>query len=233
MSAESVTGPLLVLDGVNKIYGTEVPVQVLHPTDLVISRGDYLAITGPSGSGKSTLLNLLGLLDSPTSGCYYVDGVDTTMATERQMLALRGHSFGFIFQAFHLIPGKTALDNVEMGALYSNPSRKERKDTAMEKLKYLGMGHRMHADPRTLSGGEKQRVAIARALMGDPLVLLCDEPTGNLDSRNTATTVELLEDLNVQGLTVVVVTHDQDVAARASRHVRVADGVVSEITRIS
>lgn len=220
--------PLLVLNGVTKSYGSENPVPVLQPTNLVVNHGDYLAITGPSGSGKSTLLNILGLLDAPTSGEYIVGGLNTTTATERQTLALRGHVFGFIFQAFHLIPGKTSLENVEMGALYSNPRRRERREAAIEKLGQLAMSHRMHADPRTLSGGEKQRVAIARALMGDPLILLCDEPTGNLDSTNTDTTIELLENLNRGGLTVVVVTHDADVASRAFRHIKVADGVVME-----
>lgn len=227
------TSPLLVLDGVTKTYGTEAPVQVLQATDLVVNNGDYIAITGPSGSGKSTLLNILGLLDAPTTGQYFVEGLDTTKATERQTLVFRGHTFGFIFQAFHLIPGKTALENVEMGALYSNPRRKPRREAAISKLRHLGMSHRMEADPRTLSGGEKQRVAIARALMGDPLILLCDEPTGNLDSSNTATTIELLEELNRQGLTVVVVTHDEDVAARAVRHIKVADGLVMEVGKTS
>lgn len=220
--------PLLKLESITKTYGRDSVVQVLQPTNLEVMHGDYVAITGPSGSGKSTLLNILGLLDTPSTGKYFVEGLETTAARERQLLSLRGHTFGFIFQAFHLIPGRSALENVEMGALYSNPQRKARRRDAMDKLDQLAMGHRMDADPRTLSGGEKQRVAIARALMGDPLILLCDEPTGNLDSKNTDTTIGLLEELNEQGLTVVIVTHDAEIAERAIRHVRVADGLVAE-----
>lgn len=223
--------PLLGLTAVSKTYGGAVPVTALHETDLTIHRGDYVGIVGPSGSGKSTLLNVLGLLDRPTGGRYEVEGVDVAFASDQTILGLRGHKFGFVFQAFHLLSGRSALDNVEMGMLYTGVARRERRQMAADALERFGLAHRMYSDPRHLSGGEKQRVAIARALAGAPDVIFCDEPTGNLDSKNTEMVTQLLQDLNEEGLTIVVVTHDDDLAARCKRSITVRDGVVAEVCR--
>lgn len=215
--------------GVTRTYDDGRPVYALRTTDLHITAGDYVSITGPSGSGKSTLLNIFGLLDVPTAGSYEVGGVETVTCGQAVRTAIRGQVFGFVFQAFHLLPGRTALENVEIGMLYGPHPRRRRRELAGEALRRMGLGHRLQADPRQLSGGEKQRVAIARAVTAQPQVLFCDEPTGNLDSRNTTAVLDLLRRLNDEGLTVVVVTHDPDVAAQSGRRLRVTDGVVEEI----
>jgi putative ABC transport system ATP-binding protein len=220
---------LLGLTDVAKTYDGDVPVPALHPTTVSINEGDYVAITGPSGSGKSTLLNILGLLDSPTAGLYAVDGNDMAAATERELLSVRGQTFGFIFQAFHLLEGRTALENVEMGMLYTGQDRSVRRERATRALERFGLTHRAQTMPRRLSGGEKQRVAIARAVAKAPKVLLCDEPTGNLDSTNTRMVADLLAELNSQGLTVIIVTHDEQLAREAHRRLRVSDGTVTEM----
>jgi putative ABC transport system ATP-binding protein len=220
---------LLELTDVAKTYDGDVPVPALHPTTVSIHEGDYVAITGPSGSGKSTLLNLLGLLDSPTAGLYAVQGNDMAAATERELLSVRGQSFGFIFQAFHLLEGRTALENIEMGMLYTGEDRSIRRERATRALERFGLTHRAHSMPRRLSGGEKQRVAIARAVAKAPKVLFCDEPTGNLDSTNTRMVADLLAELNSQGLTVIIVTHDEQLAQEAHRRLRVSDGTVTEM----
>jgi len=193
-------------------------VPALRPADLVIEAGDYVAVTGPSGSGKSTLLHLLGLLDAPTEGSYLLDGLDTSTLNDRDRSALRGRRIGFVFQAFHLLPYRTALENVLLAELYNRTPRG-------------GLGHRRDALPTTLSGGECQRVAIARALVNRPSLLLCDEPTGNLDSRNAAALMELLDQLNAAGFTIVVITHDPGVAAHAGRAIGISDGMLSERVR--
>ena len=228
---ERTESPLLGLHGVAKTYRGVVPVTALHPTDLSVWSGDYIGIVGPSGSGKSTLLNVLGLLDRPTAGRYEVDGVDVVNASDQMILGLRGHKFGFVFQAFQLLSGRSALDNVEMGMLYTGVARRLRRDLAVQSLDRLGLAHRRHADPRHLSGGEKQRVAIARALVGSPDVIFCDEPTGNLDSKNTEIVTDILESLNREGLTIVVVTHDDELASRSQRTITVRDGLISEVLR--
>ncbi len=220
---------LLELRGISRTYDGGHPVTALQETDLTVHRGDYVGIVGPSGSGKSTLLNLLGLLDRPTSGSYTVDGTDVTDASKEVILGLRGHRFGFVFQSFHLLAGRSALENVEMGMLYTGIDRRTRRRLAAGALERFGLAHRMHADPRQLSGGERQRVAIARALSGSPDAIFCDEPTGNLDSQNTAMVTALLADLNREGLTIVVVTHDDNLAKRCGRQLHVRDGVVSEV----
>ncbi|MBA9007147.1 ABC transporter ATP-binding protein [Thermomonospora cellulosilytica] len=224
--AEADGAALLRLDGVSRVYDDGFPVHALRPTTLDIARGAYVTITGPSGSGKSTLLNLLGLLDTPTAGSYRVDGVELCGAAEVLRNAVRGQMFGFVFQAFHLLPGRTALENVEIGMLYGPHGRRARRALATEAMERIGLTHRLHADPRTLSGGERQRVAIARAIAARPRVLFCDEPTGNLDSANTANVLELLRELSRAGLTVVVVTHEPEVAAAGEQRLRVVDGVV-------
>ena len=201
----------------------------LRATTLAIGQGEYLTITGPSGSGKSTLLNILGLLDVPDSGAYHVDGVEMTAQPEATRGAVRGQVFGFVFQAFHLLAGHTAAENVELGMLYGPWRRRDRQRLAAATLDRVGLAGRTLADPRTLSGGERQRVAIARAVAGGPRVLFCDEPTGNLDSENTSNVMSLLRDLHSGGLTVVVVTHDAAVAAEGERRLRVTDGIVTEL----
>jgi putative ABC transport system ATP-binding protein len=218
---------LLELDSACKTYNDGHPVHALAATDLAISDGDYVTITGPSGSGKSTLLNLLGLLDAPTTGAYRVNGVETAGLDEVTRGALRGQLFGFVFQAFHLLPGRSALENVELGMLYGPYRPRQRRTLAQAAIDRIGLGHRAHADPRTLSGGERQRVAIARAIAARPRVLFCDEPTGNLDSTNGDNVLALLEELHQDGLTVAVVTHDPRVAERGTRRIDVRDGKVS------
>ncbi|SDT74801.1 ABC transporter ATP-binding protein [Actinoplanes derwentensis] len=219
---------MLELTGVARTYADGAPVYALRSVDLFISAGEYVAVTGPSGSGKSTLLNILGLLDQPTTGNYRVAGVETTALGEVTRGALRGQLFGFVFQAFHLLAGRSALENVELGMLYGPWSAAERRSRSVATLDRMGLGPRAGADPRKLSGGERQRVAVARAIAGSPRVLFCDEPTGNLDSANTENVLSLLADLHADGLTVVVVTHDVEVAARAERQLVVKDGLVHE-----
>jgi putative ABC transport system ATP-binding protein len=223
-----MSGTVIELAGVARTYPGSPPVPALRPADLVIYAGDYVAVTGPSGSGKSTLLHVLGLLDTPTAGCYLLDGLDTSALGDRDRSALRGGRIGFVFQAFHLMPYRTALENVQLAELYNQTPRGQRLDRAVEALRGVGLGHRLDALPTTLSGGECQRVAIARALVNRPSLLLCDEPTGNLDSANAATVMELLDELNAAGFTIVVITHDANVASHARRAIAISDGMLSE-----
>jgi putative ABC transport system ATP-binding protein len=223
-----MTAQVIELRKVARTYPGPPPVPALRPSDLVIDAGDYVAVTGPSGSGKSTLLHVLGLLDAPTAGTYLLDGLDTGALGDRDRSALRGSRIGFVFQAFHLLPYRTALENVLLAELYNQTPRGQRLDRAVEALRGVGLGHRLDALPTTLSGGECQRVAIARALVNRPSLLLCDEPTGNLDSRNAATVMELLDELNAAGFTIVVITHDANVASHARRAIAISDGMLSE-----
>ena len=222
--------PVIELRGLARTYPGPPPVPALRPADLVIEAGDYVTVSGPSGSGKSTLLHLLGLLDTPTEGSYLLDGLDTSALGDIDRSALRGRSIGLVFQAFHLLPYRTALENVLLAGLYNSTPRGARIPAAVDALAAVGLGHRLDALPTTLSGGECQRVAIARALVNRPSLLLCDEPTGNLDSGNAATVMELLDRLNEAGFTVVVITHDTGVASHASRTLALHDGVLSERT---
>ena len=223
-----MTAPVIELRGLARTYPGSPPVHALRPADLVIEAGDYVAVTGPSGAGKSTLLHLLGLLDAPTAGSYLLDGLDTSALSDRDRSALRGRRIGIVFQAFHLLPYRTALENVLLAELYNQTPRSARLEAAAGALGEVGLGHRLDALPTTLSGGESQRVAIARALVNRPSLVLCDEPTGNLDSRNAAALMELLDQLNADGLTIVVITHDAGVAAHAGRTVAISDGSLSE-----
>jgi putative ABC transport system ATP-binding protein len=223
-----MTTPVIELRGLARTYRGSPPVRALRPADLVIRAGDYVAVTGPSGSGKSTLLHLLGLLDSPTEGHYFLDGFDTSTLDDKERSALRGRRIGVVFQAFHLLPYRTALENVLLAELYNQTPRNARLAAAIGALEAVGLGHRLEALPVTLSGGECQRVAIARALVNQPSLVLCDEPTGNLDSRNAATLMSLLDELNAAGYTIVVITHDAGVAAHASRTIDISDGILSE-----
>jgi putative ABC transport system ATP-binding protein len=233
MTAPMTTGPVIELRGLARTYPGQPPVRALRPTDLVIEAGDYVAVTGPSGSGKSTLLHLLGLLDTPTAGSYLLDGLDTSALGDRDRSALRGRRIGIVFQAFHLLPYRTALENVLVAQLYNQTPRADRYRAAIGALGEVGMGHRLDALPTTLSGGESQRVAIARALVNRPSLLLCDEPTGNLDSANAAALMGLLDELNAAAFTVVVITHDPGVAAHAGRMIAISDGVLAERTEAS
>ena len=221
--------PVVELRGTARWFAGEPPVHALHPADLQVGAGEYLSVVGPSGSGKSTLLNLLGLLDRPSDGEYLLDGIPTARAGERERAALRAQHIGFVFQAFHLLPHRTVLENVLLATIYSGVPRTERRDRAVEALDRVGLSHRLDFRPTVLSGGERQRTAVARAVVSQPRVLLADEPTGNLDSESSAAVLELFDELHDGGLTLLVITHEDDVSARAQRRVRIADGHLREI----
>jgi putative ABC transport system ATP-binding protein len=228
MSATAQPTPVIRFDGLSRTYPGPPPVPALHDCNLRVRPGEYVAVVGPSGSGKSTLLNVLGLLDRPTGGTYELDGIDVDDLSERDRTALRGRRIGFVFQAFHLLPHRGPVENVVVAMLYAGTERPARRARAVEVLNAVGLGHRLGVPAALLSGGERQRVAIARALVNRPSLLLCDEPTGNLDSHSAATVLELLEDLHRQGMTLLVITHDAGVAARAQRVVTIRDGLLTE-----
>ncbi len=223
-----IAPPVIALAGIGRSFPGPPPVTALHPSDLVIRRGEYVAVTGPSGSGKSTLLHLLGLLDTPTTGRYELDGIDTARLADKDRSTLRGRRIGFVFQSFHLLAHRTAEENVLLAQVYNRTPRARRRAAAREALHQVGLAHRTQALPSTLSGGERQRVAIARALVNRPSLLLCDEPTGNLDSANASGVLAQFDDLHAQGYTLVVITHDPAVAEHAQRSVRISDGRLSE-----
>ncbi|MET7490933.1 ABC transporter ATP-binding protein [Streptomyces sp900116325] len=214
--------------GLGLTYPGPPPVTALRPCDLRIDRGEFVTIVGPSGSGKSSLLNIAGLLDTPTRGTYLLDGIDTAAADEAQRAALRSERIGFVFQSFHLLPHRSAQDNVELAMLYQSTPRRARSRRAAAVLTRVGLGHRAHALPTQLSGGERQRVAIARALVAEPSLLLCDEPTGNLDTETASAILDLLDRLHEDGMTIAVITHDAQVAARGQRTITIRDGVLTD-----
>jgi len=220
--------PVIRLRGVGKVYGEgEGAVRALDEVDLDIEPGEYVAIMGSSGSGKSTLMHILGLLDAPTVGTYRLDGVDVSHLDEDEAADVRNRKIGFVFQQFNLLPRQTALENVALPLLYlGGVSATERRAHAQEVLELVGLGDRLYHRPQELSGGEQQRVAIARALITRPALLLADEPTGNLDSRTSAELMALFEELNGQGITIVLVTHERDIAAHAARVLAVHDGLL-------
>ncbi len=217
---------MIKLTGVNKIYRTdEIETQALENVNLSVEKGDFLSIMGPSGCGKSTLLNIMGLLDTPTSGTVEIAGTDTTGMKDKQLAAFRNHNLGFVFQSFHLINTLNVIDNVELPLLYRKISTKERHRLAEEVLAKVGMTHRMRHMPTQLSGGQCQRVAIARAIIGNPEIILADEPTGNLDSKMGAEVMQILQQLNQDdGRTIVMVTHNEDQAKLTKRIVKFFDG---------
>ena len=221
--------PIVQLTHVTRSFPGPPEVQALKAINLRIDKGEYVSIVGPSGSGKSTMLNVLGLLDRPSVGEYYLDGELTQLASEDERAALRGGKVGFVFQSFHLLPHRTVLENVMVAMLYSGVPRKEREQRARTALERVGLGQRLGFRPATLSGGERQRVAVARAVVSEPRLLLADEPTGNLDATTSGEVMDLFEELNADGLTLVVITHDGNVSARARRRIRIADGVLTEI----
>ena len=219
--------PAVVLDHVSKSYGTgSVTVHALRDVELVIERGDYVAIMGASGSGKSTLMNIVGCLDLPTRGRYLLDGIDVRVLDDFELSFIRNRKLGLVFQSFNLIPRTTALRNVELPLIYSRVARAERRERALGALEAVGLANRAHHGPQELSGGQQQRAAIARAIVTDPALILADEPTGNLDSVSTAEVLQLFDRLNVGGRTIVMITHEQEVAQHAKRVIRLSDGYV-------
>jgi putative ABC transport system ATP-binding protein len=215
------------LHGVSRSYPGLPPVEALRSIDLEVDRGEYVAVVGPSGSGKSTFLNVVGLLDRPSAGHYELDGIDVGGLTERHRTALRGQRIGFVFQAFHLMPLRCAAENVALAQLYSGVPRGRRMAAACAALQRVGLGHRVQAMANTLSGGEQQRVAIARAVVHRPSLLLCDEPTGNLDTATASEILALLDELHSAGMTLMVITHDPAVARRGGRTLTIRDGVLT------
>ncbi len=217
---------MITLEGITKVYRTgTVEVEALKGISLHIPEGEFVAIMGPSGSGKSTLMNVIGCLDLPSSGTYVLDGYDVSDLTEDQLAWIRNRKIGFVFQSFNLIPRVTAVHNVEMPLIYAGDSQ-QREERSLAALESVGLLDRARHLPSELSGGQQQRVAIARALVTDPALLLADEPTGNLDSESSVEIMKLLRDLNEQGRTVVLITHEPDIAAFAGRVVRLRDGII-------
>lgn len=222
---------LISVDRLCKQYGSgENAVHALNDISLTVETGEYVAIVGQSGSGKSTLMNILGCLDTPTSGHYRLNGQDVSSLTNRRLSEIRNRQIGFIFQGFNLIPGLTAVENVELPLLYRGLGREERRTLAEESLRRVGLGSRLSHRPSEMSGGQQQRVAIARAIAARPPVLLADEPTGNLDSRSGEDIMAILRTLNEEGRTVLLITHDNAIAARAPRRIRICDGRITEDT---
>ena len=222
-------GALIHIENMKKIYNPgENEVRALDGIDLDIEKGDLVAIVGHSGSGKSTLMNMLGCLDTPTSGKYVLDGQDVASMTDNQLADVRNKEIGFIFQGFNLISNLDAVGNVELPLVYRGVSKNERKQLAMEALKSVGLEDRMQHKPNEMSGGQQQRVAVARAVAAKPPIILADEPTGNLDTKSTQEIMEILKELHRSGRTVIIITHDEEIASQAHRVIRILDGRIEE-----
>lgn len=222
-------GALIHIENMKKIYNPgENEVRALDGIDLDIEKGDLVAIVGHSGSGKSTLMNMLGCLDTPTSGKYVLDGQDVASMTDNQLADVRNKEIGFIFQGFNLISNLDAVENVELPLVYRGVSKNERKQLAMEALKSAGLEDRMKHKPNEMSGGQQQRVAVARAVAAKPPIILADEPTGNLDTKSTQEIMEILKELHRSGRTVIIITHDEEIASQAHRVIRILDGRIEE-----
>ena len=219
---------VLELRNVQQVYGSgDAAVHALRGIDLAVEQGDYVAIMGPSGSGKSTLMNVLGCLDVASGGVYELAGHDVAALSERELARVRNEEIGFVFQSFNLVTRMTALGNVELPLVYGGVRRKERKERALEALRMVGLEGRASHEPQELSGGQQQRVAIARALVTNPTLLLADEPTGNLDSTSTEEILGIFDQLSAEGRTIVIITHEDEVAARAKRTIHVRDGLLA------
>lgn len=219
--------PIIEIKGIKRDFplGNET-VYVLKGIDLTINKGEYVALMGPSGSGKSTLMNILGCLDTPTSGEYILNGKDVSKMDDDELAGIRNKEIGFVFQTFNLLPRTTALDNVALPMVYAGHSKEERNKRATEVLNQVGLGDRMDHKPNQLSGGQRQRVAVARALVNHPSIILADEPTGNLDSKTSIEIMNLFNEIHANGNTVILVTHEEDIAEHAHRIIRLRDGVI-------
>jgi len=222
-----MAAPLILIRGIAKTYvvGLEI-IHALTSVDLEVRKGEYVALMGPSGSGKSTLMNILGCLDTPSSGEYILNGIKVSEMTDNELAEVRNKEIGFVFQTFNLLPRSTALDNVALPLVYSGVSRTQREKRALQALENVGLGNRVKHKPNELSGGQRQRVAVARALVNHPSIILADEPTGNLDTKTSIEIMGLLEEIHRGGNTIILVTHEEDIALHANRIVRMRDGAV-------
>ena len=223
---------IITLNQIVKNYqvGTQV-VRALRGVDLEIKKGEYVAIMGPSGSGKSTLMNILGALDTPTSGDYFLNGTNVSLLEDEQLAKIRNREIGFVFQTFNLLPRYSALENVMLPMIYGGVAKHERKEQALSVIEKVGLSDRYHHKPNELSGGQRQRVAVARALVNNPSMILADEPTGNLDSKTSLDIMRLISDIHHLGNTIIVVTHEEEIAAMAERVIRLRDGLVESDKR--
>lgn len=219
--------PIIEIKNIKRDFplGSEI-IQVLKGIDITINKGEYVALMGPSGSGKSTFMNILGCLDTPTSGSYILNGKDVSKMADNELAGIRNKEIGFVFQTFNLLPRTTALDNVALPMVYAGFKKQDRNARATEVLKQVGLGDRMDHRPNQLSGGQRQRVAVARALVNHPSIILADEPTGNLDSKTSIEIMKLFGDIHANGNTVILVTHEEDIAAYAHRVIRLRDGII-------
>lgn len=221
------TPEIIALRDIRKTYDLgKVKIEVLKGVNAVVRKNEYVAIMGPSGSGKSTLMNILGCLDKPTSGQYVLNGTDVSRMDEDQLAEVRNKEIGFVFQTFNLLARLTGIENVALPLIYGGVKKSDRVARAENILKAVGLGHRMHHKPNELSGGERQRVAVARALVNNPSIILADEPTGNLDTKTSYEIMELFEEIHAKGNTVIIVTHEEDIARYAHRIIRIRDGVI-------
>lgn len=221
--------PLITIKDIGRKYviGSEV-IHALKSVSLTINKGEFVALMGPSGSGKSTLMNILGCLDTPTHGEYILNGINVSQMTDNELAEVRNSEIGFVFQTFNLLPRNSALDNVALPLIYSGVNKQDRMDRAKQALENVGLGNRVDHRPNELSGGQRQRVAVARALINNPSIILADEPTGNLDTKTSIEIMGLIEDIHDKGNTIILVTHEEDIAQHAHRIVRMRDGLIEK-----